>query len=127
MQYSTMQPGTVMGTQILGTQQYLAGGVTQQVYETVIPEKQFTTVEKYIEIPEMVVRKQVVPEVIETVVERKVKQIVQEVPQIQVEQRIEEVLVPQVQEVVKTVARPVIETQTIIQQKPEFNYIEKVV
>merc|ERR1719487_2726456 len=101
--------------------------MTQQVYETVIPEKTLTTVQKYVEIPEMVVRKQVVPEVIETVVERKVKQVVQEVPQIQVERVEQEVVVPQVQEVVKTVPRPVIETQTIIQQKPEYEYREKIV
>merc|ERR1711897_122992 len=116
------------GAQIVGTQQFAGyGAVTESVTETIVPEKTFTTVEKYVEIPEVVVRKQVVPEVVETIVEKKVKQIIQEVPEIQIQQVVEEVVVPQIQEAVKTVARPVVETQTIIQQKPEFSYVEKFV
>merc|ERR1719439_210481 len=86
------------------------GAISETVTETIVPERSFATVEKCVEIPEMVVRKQVVPEVVETIVEKKVKQIIQEVPEIQVQQVVEEVVVPQTQEVVKTVARPVIET-----------------
>merc|ERR1711865_832885 len=117
------------GAQIVGAQTQFGGygAITQQVTETIVPEKSFTTVEKYVEIPEMVVRKQLVPEVVETIVERRVKQIIQEVPEIQIQQVVEEVFVPQIQEVIKTVARPVIETQTIIQQRPEFSYVEKFV
>merc|ERR1719162_557751 len=87
------------GAQIVGAQTQFGGygAITQSVTETIVPEKSFTTVDKYVEIPEMVVRKQLVPEVVETIVERRVKQIIQEVPEIQIQQVVEEVFVPQIQ------------------------------
>ena len=71
------------------------------VFETVVPEVIKTTGQKFIEVPQMVVTKQLVPEVVETVVEKKFKKIVQEVPEIQIQYVEQVVPIPQVQEVIK--------------------------
>merc|ERR1719272_218476 len=72
------------GNQIIGT-----SIVGEQTYETVIPEVVKTTGTKIIEVPQMTVMKQLVPEITEQVVERRVQNVIQEVekrfavPQIQ--------------------------------------------
>ena len=92
------QQQMIQGQQTIQGQQMMQGAVVgQQVYETIVPEVVQTTGTKYLEVPEMVVRKQMVPEIIEQVVERRVQNIIQEVerrvnvPQMQTVERIVEV------------------------------------
>merc|ERR1719181_615134 len=86
------------GAPVVGTVGGFGGGVIggcavvgQQVYETVVPEVVKTTGTRMVEVPQMTVMQQSVPEVQEQVVERRVQNIIQEV-----EKR---VAVPQIQTV----------------------------
>merc|ERR1719199_2289173 len=104
----TIVGGGMVGAPFAGGYQNLGTAVVgQQVYETVVPEVVKTTGQKFIEVPQMTVMKQMVPEVYEQVVERRVQNIVQEVekrvavPQIQTVERVVEV--PQIQNVEKVV------------------------
>eukprot|EP00427_Karlodinium_veneficum_P047858 CAMPEP_0169228966 /NCGR_PEP_ID=MMETSP1016-20121227/25130_1 /TAXON_ID=342587 /ORGANISM="Karlodinium micrum, Strain CCMP2283" /LENGTH=145 /DNA_ID=CAMNT_0009307809 /DNA_START=79 /DNA_END=513 /DNA_ORIENTATION=+ len=105
-------------TEVIGTGYagYAGQGNVVNVIEEVIPETVYTTAEKFIEIPEMIVRKERVVENVETIVERKQVRKIIEVPEVQTVVERVEVQVPQiqVQEIVKTVAKPFVETQTVI-------------
>merc|ERR1719428_565547 len=106
---------------MVGAQQVIGTSVVgQQTYETVIPEVVKTTGQKCIEVPQMTVVKQMVPEVYEQVVERKVQNIIQEVekrvavPQLQTIEKIVEV--PQIQNIEKVVPVPQLQVQEIVKQ-----------
>merc|ERR1719446_293882 len=96
--------------------------IGQQVYETVVPEVVKTTGQKCIEVPQMTVMKQMVPEIYEQVVERRVQNIIQEVekrvavPQLQTVEKIVEV--PQIQNIEKIVQVPQLQVQEIIRNVP---------
>ena len=121
---------TMVGGQTLVGGQTMVGGygnqfigssiVGEQTYETFIPEVVKTTGTKIIEVPQMTVMKQLVPEITEQIVERRVQNIIQEVekriavPQIQTVERIVEV--PQLQQVEKIVEVPQLQIQEVVRQ-----------
>ena len=91
-----------MGVGAVQTDTIEYGAVTEKVVsEEIRSELLTTTVEKFVEIPEVVVKKVAVPVVVETVVEKKVKKILQQVPEIQVTQVEDVVYKPVIQEVEK--------------------------
>ena len=67
----------------------------------------------------------VVPQVVETVVPRIVETVVQHVVRTQVMKEIQEVQRPVIQEIIREVPRPVVETQAVIEMRPQYESQER--
>jgi len=84
MMGAPMVGAQVMGAPMVGTMAQAPMGNVVSVQETVVPEVAFTTAEKWVEVPEMIVRKELVREPIQTTVEKRIQTVerVVEVPQL---------------------------------------------